>query len=352
MRPGVKMIVAAGFAAGLIALAPLTAQAESHAGPDDAPGVSVVAFKSTARPFTETLILRGRTEADRRVEVRSEITGLVSSPPLRKGALVKQGDVLCSLSEGDRTAEAAEAQALLKEATQMANVAGELLERGFSSETTANTRNAALETARARVLRAELNLERLTIEAPFDGILETDTAELGSLLQSGSTCASLIALDPIKLVAFAPERSVDQLTVGASVLGRLITGREVTGEISFVARSADRDTRTYLVEAETPNDDLSIRDGMTAEILVSLEGQMAHLVPQTALTLNDAGAIGVRLNVDGFADFAPVETLRDEAQGVWIDGLPTEADIIVVGQEFITEGQKLDVEYFDPSRTQ
>ena len=38
------------------------------------------------------------------------------------------------------------------------------------------------------------------------GILETDTAELGSLLQNGSTCASLISLDPIKLIAFAPRR--------------------------------------------------------------------------------------------------------------------------------------------------
>ena len=314
--------------------------------------VPVVAYKSVARPFTETLVLRGRTEAVRRVEVRSEIAGLVASEPLRKGALVKAGDVLCRISEGDRIAERAEADAVLKEATQMAAAAGQLLEKGYTSETTANTRNAALETARARVLRAEINMERLTIEAPFDGILETDTAELGALLQNGSTCASLIALDPIKLVAFAPERSVDQLRVGAPVVGRLITGRRVEGEISFVARSADRDTRTYLVEAETPNADLAIRDGMTTELMVELEGQIAHLAPQTALTLNNEGVLGVRIVVDGAAAFAPVETLRDEAAGVWIAGLPEEADIIVVGQEFITDGQALEVEYVDPARIQ
>ena len=41
--------------------------------------------------------------------------------------------------------------------------------------------------------------------APFAGLLETDTAELGALLQTGSPCATIIQLDPIKFVGFVPE---------------------------------------------------------------------------------------------------------------------------------------------------
>lgn len=308
---------------------------------------SVVAFASSAQSFSDTLVLRGRTEADRRVEVRAEISGLVASPPLRKGALVEEGDILCELSEGDRAAEMTEAQARLNEAQLNSEAADRLAEKGYTSTTQANSMVAMLEQARARVLRAQIDLDRLHVKAPFDGILETDTAELGSLLQNGSVCATLIALDPIKLVAFAPERSVDALETGAPVSARLITGREVKGEITFVSRSADRETRTYLMEAEAPNADLSIRDGMTAEIDVALEGRMAHLLPQTALTLDNDGALGVRMAVDGAARFVEVEILRDDPVGVWVAGLPEQADVIVVGQEFVTDGQALTIDYAD-----
>lgn len=314
--------------------------------------VSVVAFESTAQPFADTLVLRGRTEADRRVDVRSEIAGLITSPPLRKGAVVEAGEVLCRISEGDRAAEEAEAKAYLREAEMNAKAADQLLAKGYTAETTANTRLAALEAARARVLRAEINMERLEIRAPFSGILESDTAELGSLLQNGSICATLISLDPMKMVAFAPERSVDALEVGAGVAARLITGRVLEGEITFVARSADRDTRTYLVEAATPNPDMTIRDGMTTELRVSLSARDAHLVPQNVLTLNDAGVLGVRLVEDGKAAFAPVDVLKDDTVGAWVSGLPQTATIIVVGQEYVTDGAAVKVELADPARIQ
>lgn len=314
--------------------------------------VSVVALRSVAEPFVDTLLLRGRTEAKRRVDVRAEVAGLVISEPISKGTLVSRGDVLCEVRDGDRTAELSEATARLKEAEIEFNAADKLVERGFTSEMAASAKSAALEAAKARVLRAEMNVDRLTIRAPFDGVLETNTAELGSLLQNGSVCASLITLDPIKLVAFAPERSVDALEVGADVRGRLITGREVEGRITYVARSADRDTRTYLVEAEVPNPKLEIRDGMTAEMRIVLEGKPAHRLPQTALTLNSEGAIGVRLSVDDVSRFAPVEILRDEPEGVWVAGLDDVAEVIVVGQEFVTDGQLLDVNHLAAGVTQ
>ncbi len=316
------------------------------------PALKVIAIESEARPYVEALILRGRTEADRRVEVKSEIAGLVASPPLRKGARVEAADVLCQLEEGGRPAELAEAEARLTEAQLNFDAAQELSKKGFTSETKANAMVAELEQARARVLRAKLELDRMKITAPFAGILETDTAELGALLTNGATCATVIALDPIKLIAYAPERSVDQLQTGATVAARLVTGREIAAKLAFVARSADRDTRTYLVEAEAPNPDLSIRDGMTAELEISLAPRMAHLLPQSALTLDDEGALGVRIAENGVARFVPVSILRDRPEGVWLEGLPEHADVIVIGQEFVIDGQPVEIGRMEAEPTQ
>jgi len=318
----------------------------------DERSASVVVLKSAAEPFVDTLLLRGRTEATRRVDVRAEESGLVVSEPLLKGDIVKKGQVLCRIAEDDRKAELTEAQARLKEAEIEQSAAKKLAERGFGAETTANTKAAALQAAKARIIRAEMGIGRLEMKAPFDGILETDTAELGSLLQNGNICASVITLNPIKMVAFAPERSVDALNVGASVEGRLITGRMIEGEITYVARSAERNTRTYLVEAETENGELLIRDGMTTEMRILLEGRPAHKLPQTALTLDNDGNLGVRLNIENRVQFMPVTVLRDEERGVWVAGLPEQVEVIVVGQEFVTDGQLLEVSYAPSELTQ
>ena len=366
-------------AAGETPPAPETAAAAP--APDEPRRVSVVALHSAARPVADAVLVRGRTEAAREVEVKAETTGRVISEPLRKGAFVEAGEVMCRIDPGTREvalaearaqraqaraalpeaeARLAEAQARLSEAEINDRAAARLLEDGFASQTRAASTRAAVESAKAAVeaaksgleaaasgvqsaeagvAAAEKEIERLTIEAPFAGLLETDGAELGALMQPGTSCATVIQLDPIKLVGFVPETEVEKVTVGAPAGARLATGREVQGRVTFLGRSADPNTRTFRVEIEIANSDLSIRDGQTAEIVVSSGEQVAHLLPQSALTLDDEGRIGVRL-VDGtnHARFAPVRVLRDTVEGMWVAGLPEAADVIVVGQEFVTDG--------------
>ncbi len=335
-----RRLIALTLAAGLF-VADIGAAAQSG---DRAPA-SVVALRSVARPFEDQIVLRGRTEADRRVEVRAEIAGLVASAPIRKGAEVAKGAPLCALDPGERPAALAEARAAVRQMEAEYDAAQRLSLKGFTAETDTLTREARLEAARAQLMRAEIDMRRLEIAAPFDGLLESDTAELGALLQPGALCATLIALDPILLVGFAAERDVDRLTVGAPARARLVNGRVVDGAIRFVSRAADEATRTFRVEIAAPNAALDIRDGMTAEIVIALRSAPAHLAPQSALTLDDAGRLGVRLADHGVARFAPVTILADGPDGVWLDGLPPEAEIIVVGQEFVSDGHPLSVTY-------
>ncbi|KIC17577.1 efflux RND transporter periplasmic adaptor subunit [Leisingera sp. ANG-Vp] len=343
--------------------------------------VGVVALHSKARTIGSAVILRGQTQAIRQVEVRAETTSTVISDPLRKGAQVKAGDLLCQLDPGTRPAMLLEAQARLseararipesearleeaharlKEAKINLTAASKLSEGGYASETrlasaeaaersavagiaTAQsgleTSRAGIEAAAAAVASAQKEIDRLTISAPFDGLLESDTAELGSLLQPGSLCGTVIQLDTIKLVGFVPEAEVNKVTLGADAGAELATGQRVQGKVTFLSRSADPNTRTFEVEITVPNPDLSIRDGQTADIAISSAGRLAHKVPQSALTLNNEGQLGVRVvGTDSTVEFYAVQLLRDEADGVWLGGLPETADVIVVGQDFVTEG--------------
>ena len=225
--------------------------------------VSVVAIRSSASSIDGAVILRGRTEAARQVDMRAETSGQVISEPLRAGARVEEGDLLCRLDAGTRAialaeaeaglreaitrlpeseARVAEARARLTEAEINDNAAERLSEGGFASETRVAQATASVESARAgvqsaisgvesarsgiqaaeaRVAAAQNQLDQLEVRAPFGGILETDSAEIGSLMQQGSLCATIIQLDPIKLVGFVPETMVDRVTVGALAGARL-----------------------------------------------------------------------------------------------------------------------------------
>lgn len=352
--------------------------------PDVAAGeslVRVVAMHSVAQTIDSAVVLRGRTEAARQVTVAAETTGLIISEPLRKGTFVNEGDVLCRLNAGTREASLAEARARLAEAQGRVpeaeaglleanarvreaeinlNAARQLSQDGFASETRVVNAEAAMEAATAGVLRARSaitsaqagieaaqaavatatrEIEKLTIAAPFSGLLETDTAELGALMQTGTPCATIIQLEEIKLVGFVPETDVAKVNVGAMAGARLTSGQEVRGRVTFLSRSADELTRTFRVEVTVANPDLRISDGQTAEILVASEGQTAHLIAQSSLTLDDEGVLGVRtVNAENVAAFMPVTLLRDTAQGVWVAGLPETVDIITIGQEFVIDG--------------
>jgi multidrug efflux system membrane fusion protein len=315
-------------------------------------GVAVVAVRSEAREIERAVRLRGRTEAARQVTVMAETSGRVVSEPLRRGASVEAGQTLCEIDAGTRPAAVAEARARLAEAeARLAEAeindraARSLSEGGFASETrvaataaAVRAAQAAVESARAGLASAETELGRTVISAPFAGLLETDTAELGSLLQPGAPCAEIVRLDPIRLVGFVPETEVARISPGAQAGARLATGEEIAGRVSFVSRAADEATRTFRVEVEVPNPDLAIRDGQTAEIVVGVEGEAAHLLPASALTLDDGGRLGVRVAEGGTARFIPVTVLRDTVEGVWLAGLPEVADVIVVGQEWVVDG--------------
>jgi membrane fusion protein, multidrug efflux system len=356
--------------------------ADARTGQDDAvERIGVVALRSRAAEIDRAVIVRGETEATREVDVRAETSGQVVSAPLRRGASVEEGQLLCEIDPGSREvqlieaearllqaragipeseARLAEARARLEEAEIADRAATQLVEQGFASQTRVAGARAGVESARAGVQSALAGLEaaqaavrsgeaavaaarneldRLRITAPFAGLLESDTAELGSLLQPGALCATVIQLDPMKLVGFVSEVSVDRIEVGAMAGGRLVGGGEVAGRVTFLSRAADPTTRTFRVEIEVPNPDLAIRDGQTVEIAVASDGADAHLLPQSALTLNDEGTLGVRIvTPEGTVGFTPVTLLRDTTSGVWVDGLGEAADVIVVGQEFVTDG--------------
>lgn len=321
--------------------------ADATEAASERPAVRVLAKRFEMRPLEQAVSLRGVSEPARSVSAQAQTSGLVVGAPLRKGARVNAGDVLCEIEPGARAAQLVEAHARLAQAEADAAASERLQRGGYSSETALAADRAALASAQAAVAAIELDLARLSVRAPFDGVLESDTAENGALLQAGSVCAELIAIDPIHFVGYANEIEVGALRLGGAAEARLLDGQTVAAEITFISRSADAATRTFRVEATAPNPRNrpggELRGGLTVQITIPVAGAQGHFIPSSALTLDSEGRLGVRVVAEDpergtIARFKPVAILTDAADGVWVSGLARQETIIIRGQEYVSDG--------------
>jgi multidrug efflux system membrane fusion protein len=292
----------------------------------------------------QDVVVRGQTQALRKVLVRAETAGKVAAIRADKGTLVKEGDTICELNVDARRAMLEQARATMKQRQLEYEASKTLQEKGFRSDTSVAGDLAAYQASKAEVERMEKEFENTKLRAPFDGVVDDRMADVGDYLAPGQPCALVVDLDPFLVVGRVSEKDILFIKIGDTGWAKLITGERVQGTVRFIAKSSDQATRTFRVELEVPNPDGSIRDGVTAEIHIAAATVEAHRITPAILTLDERGVIGVRIvDEKKRARFVPVKIIADSADGVWVSGLPKRATIITVGQEYVAEGQEVNV---------
>ncbi len=323
--------------------------------PGENPGDFIVrAARINQQTYGKKVRVRGRTQAFRHVEVRAEQSGRIVSEPVMRGARVSEGDLLCEIAVDDRDSNLLEAESRQEQAEFEYKASQDLQDRGLQSDVVVAQLKAALESSKAGVARAELALKRTKIVAPFDGVVETRSVELGDLLNAGTVCASVLDDSPMLLVGLVPEQDIGSLSVGAQVAAELLTGQRIAGTVSYLARTADNVSRSYRLEVEVDSSFEDIRQGITAEILVDSADIQAHLIPSSALTLDDSGIIGVKtIGANNMVEFSNVAIVGDNTSamnpGLWVTGLSGTVNLITLGQEIVFPGQQVQSN-FDWSR--
>ncbi|MDO8289514.1 MAG: efflux RND transporter periplasmic adaptor subunit [Parvibaculum sp.] len=315
--------------------------AEIDAASDAATRVRVV--QSVASERRGAIVIRGRTAAKRAVQVRAETQGTVSALPVEKGERVKKGQILCHLNVDARGAQLAEAQAVMRQRQLEHDASRQLAAKGYRAATTAAGSKAAYDAASAHLKRMQIELKQTEIIAPFDGVLDERPVEIGDYMRMGDPCGLVVELDPLLVVGQVAEDRVNTLTIGSKGSAKLVTGDVAEGTISFVAKSADPETRTFRVELEVPNKDFAMRAGVTAEITVPGKEIIAHRIPSAVITLDDRGIVGVRtVNTQGVVEFNRIELIDDTPEGLWVTGLPPKVTLITVGQNYVKDGEKVE----------
>ena len=291
-----------------------------------------------------TIAVLGRTEAKNAVSVRAETTGRVAEIVAEKGSMVEAGTVLVKLDPENLPAKLAEAKARLSQRKIAYESARKLSKGGYSSQLNLAEAKANLEAARAEVKGMQRDLDNTTITAPFAGVVDELPMDAGDYIDKvGGVVARVIDLSAMLAAGEVAERDIGNISLGGAAYIELPDGREFDAEVSFIAKASNAATRTYKVEVRFDVADGSVPEGMTAELHLPTERIKAHKITPALLTLDDQGDVGVKVVIDdGTVKFFRVDMISDTKDGIWLTGLPDEAKVISVGQEFVIPGQKVE----------
>ncbi|HLC08783.1 MAG TPA: efflux RND transporter periplasmic adaptor subunit [Methyloceanibacter sp.] len=300
---------------------------------------------SKIEPHSRKLVLSGRTEADRKVIVTSRASGVITELKVRRGSLVKTGDVIAVLSDEAREAQVEQARALATQRKTEIEAKRKLIASGALPKLDLVNLESQQKAAEAALAAAEAERERGVVRAPWAGVVSDVLVEVGQATFSvaGREIAQIVALDPMLAVVEAPERKLAGIKVGEAANIRLVTGETVTGRIRYVAKSASPTTRTYRIEVQVENASGKIPDGITAEVVIKMASVPATRVPRSALIFSAAGDLGVRVvDADDKVAFVPVMIAEDGPSFMWVGGIADGARVIVQGQDFVREGLRVE----------
>ena len=352
-RPWILALIIGAVVIAWMASGPIQRAISPPAG--NAPPTALTTPKVQVRTQQAQLITRyvevyGRTAPARTSALSAETDGRVTALPVARGARVRRGEILVQLDERDRTARLTEAQAAVKQYETEYAGQRKLFDNGsYVSEADLAATEASLERARTELKRAEIDIDNMMIRAPFAGQLEERTVEIGDYVRAGDPIATVVDNLTLIVEGSVPESSVFALKTGTEATALLIGGQTVTGKLRYVSPVAETATRTFQVELEVANNDGRIPAGVTATMQIPVGQVYAQLMAPSLLTLDDDGNVGIKLvDASGTVVFFPAEIAASDEHGVWIAGLPETADVIMVGQGFVREGDLVESVFMKP----
>lgn len=339
----VAILVLVGLWIGSGYLAPPPPPAPAKAAGESKRPFRVVVAEAEVRPHARRLVLTGRTQSDQRVVVSARTSGIVRNLAVRRGARVAAGDLLVELSDEAREANVAQARARLAQRAAELEAREALARRGSYPTLNLEQLRAEKQAAEAALATAEAEALRANIVAPVAGIVNDLPVEIGQGVSMGATVAEIIVPDPMLAIVELPERRLGGVSVGEDADIALVTGEERKGVIRYISRRPNAQTRTYRVDIGFANADAAIADGIAAEVNLRLAPVEATRVARSALTFSAEGQLGLRtVDEGGIVRFVPVQLVDDEASVLWVSGVKPGTRIIVRGQDFIREGQKVE----------
>jgi membrane fusion protein (multidrug efflux system) len=206
--------------------------------------------------------------------------------------------------------------------------------------------DAALESARAALSISKEKLSRTKIYSPIIASVKEKKVSVGDFVRNGTSLFQIIKTNPLKLRFSISEKDVAGLKTGQDVAFSVdaFANQKFHGKISLLYPNLEEKTRTLQAEAVVPNAGQILKPGYFARIQIfTREARDAVIVPLTAL-LYDGPTIRVFVVNGNQAKERIIKTGNKYGEYVEVlDGLNEGEQVVVVGQNNLSEGVKVNV---------
>ena len=363
----------------IIAVFMLGAWRLAQPGQDDKPAAGaarppVPVTLATARRVDVPVRLQanGYVSSLNSVDVRPQVSNVITRVHIKEGQQVKAGDLLFSLDDRADRVNLSKAQAqMAKDAVSLADLerqlkrSRELVSKGFISQSAVDTVQAQVDAQRAAVTADRAAVEAARVALGYDQIRASSAGRAGaiavypgSLVQpSSAPLVTISQLDPIAITFALPEHELGALlaaqkaggaTVSAMVQG---AGKPLPGRLSFIDNAVDAQTGTIKVKAVFANPERLLWPGQYVPIsTVVRDIKDAIVIPQAAII---TGAEGRSVYVAGAADSVqqrPVELLYSFGTEAVVGGVNAGEQVVVDGKQNLRPGAKIRIASDEPAR--
>ena len=264
---------------------------------------TVQVLDSEAFVIKDSIEFSSTTEAHQRIEVKSEIMTTVEEVLKKAGTFVNKNDLVIRLDEY----------------------------------------NTNLELYKLDLL-SESEFKKIALYAPFDGILLDNHKIAGELVMPGERVYELIDLSSLEIYGYINENEILDISTNNEV-DVTILGEEVKGFIDYVSPISDPETKTFEIVVKVKNKDLRYKDGLSSMISINKGEVLAHKISPSILALGEEGQLGVKVITKGNeVEFKDITIIEDTSEYMLVTGLSEKEKIIIVGQQYVSNGEKVNFE--------
>ncbi len=300
------------------------------------------------------------------VDIRPQITNIVSKVNISEGQIVKKGDLLFTLDDRTDKANFDRAQALANDAKRQLVRAKELVAKNFISKAGLDTAEANAVSTQAAARAAEVQLSFNYLRSPIDGRAGIINVFPGSLVQASNVVVSstsstatsttgamvtITQLDPINVAFIIPERDIplllksrkDDAPLPVSVTIGNIETTQYPGLVYVIDNQVDPVIGAVRLKARLDNKNGALIPGQFAR--VKLEASILRdvmLLPSQAVVINPKGRFVYLVEKEeDKVVMKPVKVLYEYQGNAVIEGIDTGSRVVVEGVQNLRPGTKV-----------
>ena len=316
---------------------------------------TVSTFVVQQKDFPVVVDSTGSTVAVNVVDIRPQVTNVVSKVHIKDGQMVKAGDVLFSLDDRADRANFEKAKAAADDAQRQYERSVELLRQNFISQGAVDTAKANAQATLAAANAAQAALSYDTIRSPITGRAGIINVFVGALVQPGNTVSTsttatatttqgamvtITQLDPINVQFTVPETALAGLFAAQQagqvpmVTFQVTNGAKRQGKVFVVDNQVDVAIGAVKVKAQASNSDHALIPGQFVRVQLNAgDLKDALVIPSQAVVANTRGEQVFVVDADNTVELKPIKVVMQGQGMAVVTGLNLGDKVVVEGKQ-------------------